>query len=163
MPFYFLSFHFHSFVQVERFPVPKSLSCKKQSNQASNQKGNPVPRRNTKRGLKWSFLPTSAKAAKAFHLLSWRSQTACLPPEKSGHTSTIKRKTHAIFSFENQKRRYTCVFFSRSCPCTCNSWLIIATTLILDGSCRLFVILLPVCATVAETTFNTHREPWGCI
>ena len=64
MPFYFLSFHFHSFMQVERFPVPKSLSCKKQSNQASNQKGNPVPRRNTKRRLKWSFLPTSAKNRK---------------------------------------------------------------------------------------------------
>ena len=144
MPFYFISCHFRSFRQVERFPGPNTLKCfsfqefdlKECSNQPSNQWGQPGTPQEHKKAIKTVFLTDIRKKQQRHSIFFPDARKQCVRHPKKQITQApsqvLKSETTVYMRF----------LYTYSCPGTCNSWRIIVTTLLLDGSCGSIVILL---------------------
>ena len=146
MPFYLLSFHFPSFMQVERFSGRNTTKCFSKFGfkilqikpQTRRQRGTP---QEPKKGSKVCFFfltDVRKKQQRDFIFFpDARQQRFCHQKKKLDHTNT-KRKTHAPYLFLKIRNdgihAFSIVFFTRSCPCTCNSCLIFGIRSFFGGS-----------------------------
>ena len=141
MALYFLSFHFQSFMQGERFSGRNneifflSLNGKKYFKSNHKLRGQHGTPQEPKKGSKVVLFTDVRKKQQRHFIFSpdARQQRVCHQKKIRSHKH---QKENACFRFEIRNdgiHSFSIVFFTRSCPCTCNSCLIIATTLILDG------------------------------